>query len=300
MRNIRKSLAVLFVILCTFLAFSQAQAAKLSFHNKSSYQQAIKASKSRGPTRQSSFVQQSKTSAIQAVTTTLFNGGFESGDFSGWIPGDNGLPALTPWMVCSAVSCGWSNQPIEGVFDSLNGFDGEAGYEAFLYQTISVPLEPTSLTFYDRIQYDGLGIPSFLPRTYEVQVRDATGALLQTLHHQEIFLNGQPYTDLGWQRRSFNISQYAGQIVQIYIRLHVPESFTGPAEIQFDNFLLEPASVGDLSGCVNQDGLPLAGRQVILLGDNLQPLTTVTGPSGCYSFPSPAPGTRFDIMIRNP
>jgi hypothetical protein len=176
------------------------------------------------------------------------NSGFENGDFSDWAFGDNAddsTTALTPWSVCPIGFCGYfyNNTSIEGFFDALNGFDGSAGYQAYLYQDIQVPTNGGKLSFYDRIQYDGYGLPSFFPRVYEVQVRDVSDNVLEVLHHQEIMLNGQSYTDLGWVQRSFNISQYAGQVIRVYIWLSIPESYTGPAQIEFDNFNVQPSGL---------------------------------------------------------
>jgi hypothetical protein len=188
--------------------------------------------------------------SAQQITSSFINGGFETGDFSGWTYGDNGLNALGPWQVCATSlpppspglpPCGYfgNGAPQEGGFDAMNGFDGEAGYEAFLYQDIQVPVDGGTVSLWDRIQYDGLGIPSALPRTYEIQLQDGNQNLLAIVHHQEIALNEAAYTDLGWQKREFDVSAYSGQTLRVYIRLFVPETFTGPAQIEFDNFVVD-------------------------------------------------------------
>lgn len=244
----------------------------------------------------------------EVAEVPFVNSGFETGDFTGWFYGDNGLPALNPWMVSTSTSS--TSYPFdpsgEGSLVALNGFDGEAGYEAFLYQDIIVPAEATSLTFQDRIVYDGMGIPSSLPRIYEVQVRDTNNIILEVLHHQEVMLNNQPFTDLGWQQRTFNLSQYAGQMVRIYINLYVPESFTGPAQIEFDNFTFTNAPicsepiVPGVSGCLKLNGIPLANRIVEIFPMPLPPMETLTDNNGCYSFPTITDDVTFDIIIKNP
>ncbi len=186
----------------------------------------------------------------QEVSQDFTNGGFETGDFTGWLFGDNGIPPLDPWQVCPAFFCGFfGNEPVEGEFDALNGFDGDAGYEAFLFQELEIPIEGGSVFFADRIQYDSLGIPSFLPRIYEVQVRDTAGRILEVLHREEILLNGQPYTDLGWREREFDVSSYASSIIRIHVNLFIPESFTGPASFEVDNFRFEPGVGGPVNDC---------------------------------------------------
>lgn len=229
------------------------------------------------------------------------NGGFEFGTPGPWMMGDNGRPALEPWRICQVNTCGWfgNSQPMEGAFDALNGFDGEAGYEAFLWQDVFVAPEATMLHFADRIQYDSLGIPSGLPRVYEVQIRDLNDQVLTVLHRQEVMLNGATRTDLGWQKRRFDLSRFAGTPVRLYIRLAVPESWTGPAQIEFDGFALKPAPA--VSGCVQESGRPLGNREVSLFQYNGISESTRTDAQGCYEFFGAIPaGTPYDVVIRNP
>lgn len=239
----------------------------------------------------------------------FMNGGFEEG-FNFWVYGDNGLPSYHPWALGSmSMDPNMVAQPIEGIEDAFNGFDGEAGYEAFLSQDISVPAEGAILAYYDRIQFDSLDIPSNLPRIYELQIRDFNDNVLSILHHQEVFLNGKSYTDLGWQDRAYSLTDFAGQFVRVYIRLYIPETFTGPAQIEFDDFRLLPddGSVNPnpiygpgVSGCVGQDGLPLVGRQVILMQPDEYPLVTTTDIDGCYNFGVIIQTKTYDVLIRKP
>lgn len=229
------------------------------------------------------------------------NGGFEFGTPGPWMMGDNGLPALEPWRICQTNTCGWfgNSQPFEGGYDALNGFDGEAGYEAFLWQDIFIAPEAPILHFADRIQYDGLGIPSQQARVYEVQVRDFNNQVLAVLHRQEVMLNGATRTDLGWQKHRFDLSRFAGTPVRLYIRLAVPERWTGPAQIEFDAFALKPAPA--VSGCVQEAGRPLANREVSLYQYNGMSEMTRTDAQGCYEFFSALPkGTPYDVVVRNP
>jgi hypothetical protein len=196
--------------------------------------------------RQSKSVTPRRIDSRGLATTQFSNGGFESGDFTGWEVGDNGLSPLSPWTVCPSFSCGYffNNEPIEGFFGPVNGFDGAAGYEAFLFQDIQVPVQGGSIALADRIQFDGFGLPSFSPRVYELQLRDATGNVIEVLHQEEIFLDGQPYTDLGWRQRSFDVSAHAGETVRLHVNLFVPEEFTGPAQFEIDDVQLIPGDGG--------------------------------------------------------
>ena len=297
------SLSLLIVPLVIICSFNPAQAKQRDKARYIKYQQ--EAAKSSCPTLHdlSSAQAVGFDTAEAAVPGTVNNGGFEDGDFQDWIYGDNGVMGLDPWRVCTAYSCGffYNNEPKEGMFDALNGFDGEAGYEAYLFQDIQVPSEGGQISFYDRIQYDGYDIPSTLPRTYEVQVRDLNNDLLKVLFHKEIMLDGRPETDLGWQKRILDVSEYAGQMIRVYIQLSVPEDFTGPAQIEFDDFqLTEPVASSDVSGCISLKGASSAALYVFLDQPGEPPQETQTDENGCYKFDNIVPNTQFSVIIDGP
>ena len=60
--------------------------------------------------------------------------------------------------------------------------------------------------------------------------------------HVEVLLNGHPYTDLGWQLRTADLVPYAGRTVRLHIREFIPETFTGPANIEFDAFRIDASN----------------------------------------------------------
>jgi len=219
---------VLLLMSLMFLAFSLSHAMAQDLDR---YREQVRLKKRGEPVR--------NDASATVVAPEFANGGFEDGNFNGWVAGDNGLIPFFPWDVCPPFACGWfGNNPIEGTFDAHNGFDGEAGYEAFLYQDIVVPTDGGIVSLWDHIQYDGFGIPSSLPRIYEVQIRDTSGNILEVPVHEEIFLDGAPPTDLGWVNRNIDVSSHAGTTIRVYIWLFIPEEFTGPGQIEFDDFVL--------------------------------------------------------------
>ncbi|MBI4231006.1 MAG: choice-of-anchor D domain-containing protein [Planctomycetes bacterium] len=177
--------------------------------------------------------------ALALPAPEIVNGGFETGNFTGWTARSNGRGELIPWTVTGPGGGWWLNSsPAEGAYDALNGFDGEAGLEYTLSQDFTIPFGTIQavLTFADRIQFDSLGIGSSLPRIYEATLLDQSGSTLATLAREEIRLDGRPYTDLGWRQRSADLTPFAGQTVRLQIRESIPESYTGPATIEFDSF----------------------------------------------------------------
>ncbi len=173
-------------------------------------------------------------------TELIVNGGFETGDFTGWTATTNGLPELTPWTVGPAGGGFFGNTtPSAGQFDAYNGFDGQAGLEYELYQDVTIPAgTQATLTTNHRMVYDSLGIASVQDRVLEISIRDTNNVLLDTLYTEDTTINGGFFTDLGWNTQNFDVSQFAGQTVRIHFHQRVPESFTGPANIEFDDISL--------------------------------------------------------------
>ena len=58
--------------------------------------------------------------------------------------------------------------------------------------------------------------------------------------------------------------------------------------------------IPDVSGCLDLQGSPLAGRKVDLLQNNETTQTTKTDARGCYTFENTASGKTFQVIIRGP
>ncbi len=169
------------------------------------------------------------------------NPGFEAGNFSGWtantfIPPEGS--ELVPWAVLSGGGYFLNGYPFEGSYFADNGFDGSAGLTYDLYQDFFIPPVPTAvLTWRDRFQWDGLGIPSTLPRNYRVSIEPAGGgAPLATLYSFDIFLNGSGYSDTGYVTHAVDLAALGltGQALRLHFSQYVPESYTGPAQFDLD------------------------------------------------------------------
>jgi hypothetical protein len=191
-------------------------------------------------------------SAHAVGVNLIVNGGFETGTFAGWTATNNGITELTPWTV-SGPGAGWfsNSSPLAGQFDALNGFDGNAGLVYELYQDVSIPSNHSALlTSHHRIVYDSLGIPSTLPRMFEISIRNTSNTVLSGLYSQSVVMNGSTTTDLGWATKSFDVSSFSGSTVRVHFREFIPENFTGPANIELDEISLvaaplpEPAAIG--------------------------------------------------------
>ena len=171
-------------------------------------------------------------------TNLIVNGGFETGNFSGWTVNTPVNP-LAPWTVSAAGTNGTLTtiSPPEGNYDAWNGFDGGGPIEFTMYQDVSIPAcTVDTLTWKDRTQWNVNG----QPRTLQVQVRDpATNAILSTVYS---FSTTSTSGDTGWLSHGVNLSSYAGSNVRIYFVESIPENLTGPGQIEFDAISLTAGS----------------------------------------------------------
>lgn len=198
-----------------------------------------------------SFVFMPTTPAL-AAGNLIVNGDFEIGDFTGWTTAYSGLSPLDDWTVSSGYTCNgyFCMNPPSGYF-AWNGFDGDGPSEFHLYQDVTIPagIEAT-LSFTYRFTWDfsfeGAGLDA-LPRHLIVQVRDpVTNAVLATLYSTSTWPISQTYYgDTGWITIASDVSAFAGRTIRVFFLEIIPEDYTGPAMIGFDNIaLMEGAPIG--------------------------------------------------------
>jgi hypothetical protein len=177
------------------------------------------------------WVQSSPGGSESADPTELIvNGGFESGDFTGWTVNAPPNP-YAPWTVSPAGTSGRraTIAPPEGNYDAWNGFDGGGPIEFTMYQDVSIPSTTAAiLSWSDRAIWTVNGEP----RTVHVEIRDpATDEILDTVYSfSTTVANG----DTGWTSHSVDLSAYSGTDVRIFFVENIPQYFTGPGQIEFD------------------------------------------------------------------
>ena len=173
------------------------------------------------------------TSAFAAPTDLIVNGGFETGDFTGWTATTTLSSPLCAWQFSS---CGWFSfvtpAPDGGSYFADNGFDGNGPGTYTLRQTVAIPAGTATLSWEDDVQagYSGTA------RTNEVRVLDASGTTTLATVYSYTVPTG--FVDTGWLQHSVDLSVFAGQTVQIAFVQTVPQNFTGPAEYDIDNVQL--------------------------------------------------------------
>jgi hypothetical protein len=171
-------------------------------------------------------------------SSLIVNGSFETGDFTGWTTNVTGSP-FVPWLVSPAgAGSGFfaPTSPQDGTFDAWNGFDGAGPLEFTMSQDVTLPAGATAVTlsWNDRVQWNFF--TATLPRTYDVEaLNPATNAVLATVYS---FSTGNPATnpfgDTGWQAHTADLSAFAGATIRLQFHEFIPETFTGPGQIEFD------------------------------------------------------------------
>ena len=143
-------------------------------------------------------------SATVGLTVTssgggVFNGGFETGDLSGWAAGGVFPPTVA------------GGQPHSGSFAAQLGASsgGEPNGDSSLTQTITVPTGGSTLSFW----YWASTTDSITWDWQEAQIRNTSGTTLAQVF--KVCSNAH-----AWTHVTFNLSPYAGQTVQLYFNDH--------------------------------------------------------------------------------
>lgn len=175
-------------------------------------------------------------SASAAPVQLITNGGFETGDFSGWTTDETDCP-LFPWTV-SGPGGGWDadTAPAAGAFDAWNGFDGCGPMHYTMYQDVTIPAGTVSasLSWQFRVSADLLTLGSATqPRSLDVTLRDPlSGAQLTSVYHFEA--SAGAITNSLWIPATADVSTFAGQTVRVLFDEYIPEDLTGPATMELD------------------------------------------------------------------
>jgi hypothetical protein len=138
---------------------------------------------------------------VTAAPVVITNGGFETGNFSGW-----GTGGANPTPVVSSV------RAHSGSYSALLGYTGSTGEpygDSSIQQQFTVPSAGGTLSFYvwefttDAVQYDW----------QTCQLRNASGKALATIFKEAG--NGQ-----SWQQKSYGLNNWKGQTIRIWCNVH--------------------------------------------------------------------------------
>lgn len=190
--------------------------------------------------------------AQAASTQYITNGGFETGNFSGWQTTSNGSSSCdTDWNVGSAagIPTGCAGEGVytadpsgvyAGTYSAFNSFDGNGPQTFRLNQNITLAstIDSASLSWADSMGWDMLNfVGSTLDRTFKIDLFNAAGTTLLGNIYTQTLLHGTTGS-IPWTLHNLDVtsllSSYAGQTVQLAFSNYIPQNFTGPAGFGLD------------------------------------------------------------------
>lgn len=204
---------------------------------------------------------------IISHSATIINGGFETGDLTGWTftgETENSFVSTVEGGEFTAATEWASNfnfftpESMEGNYSFFSGFDGPI-QEITLSQDIGVIDEFTTAVSFDvRAGWD--------LETYSAQSQDVIsngGVVLdreikvvitdnetqETLLSQSLFnaVGGELVLDSGFQNVGINFQNIVGSDVTMSFVQNIPQGYTGPALIQLDNIQLQQTFIPEPS-----------------------------------------------------
>lgn len=185
------------------------------------------------------------TGGAAQAAQVIVNGGFETGDLSGWSTTGLGTTGGCPsgnrdWNVSSSNSTGCSNvgSPPEGTYAAYNMFDGTGPLTYTLSQSINI---------FDNISSANLGWTeatswgfSGADRIFSIDLFDVTGTTLLTNLFSENFSGSG---NNAWNSMAIDITSdllaYQGQSVMLGFSAIIPATWTGPAGFGLDDISLD-------------------------------------------------------------
>jgi len=195
---------------------------------------------------------------IISYSATIINGGFETGDLTGWTligETENSFDSRVEGGDFTAATA-WANNfnfftpdNMEGNYSFFSGFDGPV-QEITLSQDIGVIDEfTTAVSFNVRAGWDletyaaQSGYAVIEDREIKVVITDNTTQ--QTLLSQSLFnaVGGEKVLDSGLQTVGINFQNIVGSDVTMSFVQNIPQGYTGPALIQLDNIQLQQTFV---------------------------------------------------------
>lgn len=184
------------------------------------------------------------TPAAQAgVSELVTNGGFETGDFTGWSVVNTGAGGCgtNAWVVNSTGAHGCSGNvgampaPVSGTYAAYSTFDGPASTMHISQQIFVGAVGTASLSFSDTVRMSIGG----LARTLSIDLYDVTNSILLANLFSQSFQN----VNQGWLAQALDVTgqlqALSGQTVTLRVSNIMPQSFTGPAGFGIDDISLQ-------------------------------------------------------------
>ena len=244
----------------------------------------------------------------------ITNGGFETGNFSGWTA-TNATGGWKLWAVSPSGAGGnegGSFVPVpnatvvqQGTFNAWHGVTASAGGSFILQQQITIPVGFfVRFTWNDRYQMNhtqfcstGCGTAS-----YFVEILNTSNIVLQTLYSVTTPTNSNSNT--GYVNHLADLTPYQGQTIRIRFRTLVTQTLQGPGQLEIDAVsvqTLQPtAAHHSVSGRVTTaNGIGISRATVAISDAAGNTQTAITNSFGHYSFSDLEAGGTYILSVSN-
>lgn len=217
-------------------------------------------------------------SASVNATELVVNGGFETGDLTGWTTSGLGTVSGTcpgsprDWNVSNlgtSTGCVDPGNPVSGTYAAYNMFDGTGPLTYRLRQTISLPsaVATATLKWQDAL-YDEHSTGS-QPRVFTINILNGAGtSVLATLY--TLSSPGGMAASTGWVSHSVDataaLRSLQGQTVILEFAVFIPEVWTGAAGLGLDAVSLNVAAPSVPAPSLGRSGIALLALAIALLG----------------------------------
>ncbi len=243
-----------------------------------------------------------RASAVELIT----NGGFETGNFTGWTV-VNGPNPFEVWQVTGSGG-GYVDNPVpvatsvtEGTRNAWQSVASNPG-SFLLYQDVAVPAASSlTLSWQHRYQMNldtycnGSGCGT---ATFAVEILTTANSLLQTLYTTTTLPDTN--TNTGWTTNSASLAPFAGQTIRIRFRTTVTATYAGPGRLEVDAVTTQAptAAAASVEGRVKTaDGRGIRNVTVTMTDLNGVARTTQTGSLGYYRFEDVEVGQQYVIAV---
>lgn len=246
-----------------------------------------------------------------AQTQLIVNGGFETGNFSGWTA-TNAAGGFENWAVTGS-GAGFVDSPVpvatqvvQGTANAWNTVAANAGGTYTLVQQVTIPtLNTATLYWWHRYQ---MNLSTYCnsaatcgTATFAVEILNTSNVLLQTLY--TITTPSQSNTNTGWTQNTANLTPYAGQTIRIRFRTIVTVTLAGPGRIEIDDVRLVArpltSSEVNLSGTVKTASGEGISRASVTIMDSVG--TTIgnamTNSFGMFKVDGLEAGNTYTVII---
>jgi hypothetical protein len=240
------------------------------------------------------------------------NGGFETGNFTGWTVA-NPVSGFENWAVTGSgfgfidTPVPIATQVIDGSFNAWQSVAAGAGQSYSLSRDVAIPVGQVGiLRWKDRYQMNltaycgSSGQTACGTATYAVEILNTSNVVLQTLYL--VTTGAEVNTSTGWVNHQANVSLFGGQTIRLRFRTTVTANLAGPGRLEVDAVSLQaflPTASGASVGgrVVTAGGMGIAGASVTIVDPAGNPRTTLTTSLGYYQFDEVEVGNNYVMSV---